>query len=231
MPDDPHLEPYLATVSRVNELARSAPASLDLPVVACPGWSAREVVAHLAGLAEDWVAGGLDDYGSDAWAGAQVARFAGRPMDEVLVAWAAATDRFVGLGPSPIGGTPAMWAFGDAVVHEADLRPVLAPGTRVPDDAVALGLKAGVARWRGRLAEAGATPLDIVVPGLRTWRVGEQEGSAPTVTVDGYELFRAVFGRRSRSQVEAWGWSVDPTPYLDAGLPFPFRWASVDVDD
>lgn len=231
MSDDPHLEPYLATSSRVSDLARSGGASLDEPVVACPGWSARDVVAHLAGLAEDWVGGRLDGYGSDAWADAQVERFGGRSVDEVLEAWAAAADRFAELGPSPIGGTPAMWAFGDAVVHEADLRPVLAPGSRVPDEAVALGLKAGVARWRGQLADAGATPLDIVAPGLRTWRVGEQDGSAPTVTVEGYDLFRALYGRRSRAQIEAWEWSVDPTPYLDAGLPFPFRWADVDIVD
>lgn len=231
MHDDPHLDPYLATVSRVSELVRSGRASLDEEVPACPGWSARDVVAHLAGLAEDWVAGRLDGYGSDAWAAAQVAQFTDRPPDEVLAAWAAAADRFAGLGPSPIGGTAAMWAFGDAVVHEADLRPVLAPGTRVPDDAVALGTKAGVARWRGQLTEAGAVPLEIVAPGLRTWRVGDHDAPAPTVTVAPYELFRALYGRRSRAQVEAWEWSVDPARFLDGGLPFPFRWADSDLAD
>lgn len=233
--DDPHLEPYLDVVTRVPELVRAAPESLDDLVPACPGWTARQVVAHLAGLAEDWVAGRLDDYGSDAWAGAQVARFEGRPVDEILGAWVENANRFAELDSSPMGGTPAMWAFGDAVVHEADLRPVLAAGTRVPDDAMALGLKAGVARWRSELTAAGVPALDIVATDLRQWRVGptdtEADTEAVSVTTSAYELFRALFGRRSRSQIESWDWSDDPGVYLDVGLPQPFHWAATDLAD
>ena len=232
MSDDVHLEPYLGVVARVTDLVRAAAqASLDEIVPACPDWTARQVVAHLAGVATDWVAGHFDDYGSDAWAGAQTARFEGWAVDDVLGAWSAAASQFAELGPSPMGGTPAMWAFGDAVVHEADLRPVLAPGTRVPRDAMALGLKAAVARWRGELGSAGVPPLDMVANDMRTWRVGDPDAAAQTVTTTGYELFRALFGRRSRAQVEAWDWSGDPAVYLDVDLPYPFRWAATAVED
>ena len=124
-----------------------------------------------------------------------------------------------------------MWAFGDAVVHEADLRPVLAPGTQVPDDAVSLGLKAAVARWRAKLAAADVPPLDVVAADMRTWRVGDPDAAAETVTTTGYELFRALFGRRSRTQVEAWDWSCDSAVYLAAGLPYPFHWAASSIED
>lgn len=231
MSDDPHLGPYLGVFARVRELARSAEESLDETIPACPDWTARQVIAHLAGLAEDWVADHLDDYGSDAWAAAQAARFEGRSLDGVLAAWETAAGQFGELGPSPLGGTPAMWAFGDAVVHEADLRPVLASGTRVPEDAMRLGLKAALARWRAELAAAAVPPLDLVTIDMRTWRVGDPDAAAHSVTTTGYELFRALFGRRTRAQVEAWDWSRDPAVYLDVGLPYPFRWARSAVED
>lgn len=228
---DRHLQPYLGVVDRVSEIARSAEARLDVSVPACPDWTARQVVAHLAGLAEDWVAGDLNDYGSDAWAGAQVTRFADRPIDEVLATWRTAAERFLSIETSPMGGTPAMWAFGDAVVHEADLRPVLAPKTQVPQDATALGLKAAIARWRAELSEASVPPLDVIATDLRTWRIGDPDATAETVSTTGYELFRALFGRRSRSQIEAWDWSGDPSVYLDVPLPYPFRFAEAPVEE
>jgi uncharacterized protein (TIGR03083 family) len=230
---DPHLQPYLDVVARVSDLATNASQEmLSAPVDACPGWTAADVVRHLAGLAEDWVAGNLDKYGSDPWAQAQVNRFRATPMAEVLEAWRVAANRFADIGPSPLGGTPGMWAFGDAVVHEADLRPALAPSTTVPADALALGLKAAIARWRSELSAAGVPPLDVIATDQRTWRIGDpDDSSAATVTTTGNELFRALFGRRSRSQVEAWDWSADPSVYLDVPLPSPFRWADKPVNE
>ena len=52
--------------------------SPDVAVPACPEWTARELIAHLAGLTEDWVAGDLEPYASPEWTSRQVARFAGR---------------------------------------------------------------------------------------------------------------------------------------------------------
>lgn len=229
---DPHLQPYLDVVTRVADLATAADhETLLAPVAACPGWNAGDVVRHLTGLAEDWVTGNLADYGSDPWAGAQVERFRETPMAEVLDAWRQAAERFVAIESSPLGGTPAMWAFGDGVVHEADLRPILAPATTVPPDAMALGLKAAIARWRSTLTAAGVPPLDVIASDQRTWRIGDPEASAATVTTTGNELFRALFGRRSRSQVEAWQWSTDPAVYLDVPLPAPFRWADAPVNE
>ena len=228
---DVHVDQYLSVVDRVAELARQAGPSLDRPVEACPAWTVRQVVGHLAGLAQDWVSGNLDGYGSPAWAAAQVDRFEGAELDYVLAAWSEAAEQFASLGESPIGGTPAMWSFGDAVVHEADIRPVVAPGTRVPEDAMTLGLKAAIARWRAELGAARTPPLDVSASDMRTWRIGEHDAEAATVTTTGYELFRALYGRRSRSQVEAWEWSVDPAQYLDVGLPYPFSWAEEALED
>lgn len=229
---DAFAQPYLDVVDRVGRLALDAGPSLDAVTPACPDWTAGTTIAHLAGLAEDWVAGRLDAYGSEDWTSAQLGRFDGRPVAEVVTSWRAAAAELAELTESPLGGTPSMWAFGDAVVHEADLRPVLDPGSRVPDEPMAMGLKAAIARLRHHYAECGLPPLSVETPDGDRWPIGQVEdaGSA-MVTAERYELFRALFGRRSASQVAAWEWSVAPDAYIEAGLPSPFRWADRDLND
>ena len=232
MDHDVHVDAYRQVVARVGELVENAPdAEMEIAVPACPDWTVRQVVAHLAGLAQDWVDGNLASYGSTEWTASQVSRFERQPMPDLLRAWTENAAKFGSLDRAPLGGTPAMWAFGDAVVHEADLRAVLAPGTQVPADSLALGLKAAIARWRAELGNAEVAPLDIVATDMRTWRVGVADETPNTVTTTGYELFRFLFGRRSRVQVEGWEWSCDPAPYLDIGLPYPFGWADSDLAD
>ena len=227
--DDPHLTPYLDTVERVIELAQAA-GDLDQVVPTCPDWTAHEVLAHLAGLAEDWVEGRLEPYGSDEWAAAQVERLRGRPLDEIVTRLRTAARQFGNL-ESPLGLTPARWGFSDAVTHEADLRPLLAPGTRVPDEAVALATAGAVSRWRHHIASTGLGPMVITGVGLRSWNVGEPGGDDLRVSAPPYQFFRGLFGRRSRRQVESWDWSGDPAAILDLGVPTPFSWADHDVVD
>ena len=95
-----------------------------------------DLLGHLAGLTEDWVAGNLDNYASPQWTARQVARCAGRPLDAVLEAWRRARARFADLPDSDVMGDPAMWALGDALVHEGDLHEALADGSRPPSEAV-----------------------------------------------------------------------------------------------
>ena len=124
----------------------------ECPVPSCPGWRVRDVVAHLAGLCEDWVDHHLGGYASDGWTSTQVSRFSQNSLDEILDRWRSAMTQFVALDDDPVMGAPARWAFGDAVSHEADIRGALHFG-RVPDDAVLLALKPAISRWRQVLRE------------------------------------------------------------------------------
>jgi hypothetical protein len=54
---------------------------------------------------------------------------------------------------------------------------------------------------------------------------GEPAGS---LKVTPFELFRAAAGRRSRQQLRALAWTVDPEPYLDV---FQFGPFSIRADD
>jgi uncharacterized protein (TIGR03083 family) len=237
---DPALQAYDQVRQRVLATVRSPDVDLEsMPVPACPAWNAKALVGHLVGIAEDWVNGRLDGYGSDRWTWSQVEATAARSISELADAWdgafeilrqEASTGRTGGpAGSAPLGAGTML--FGDAVVHEADLYPAVTPGGRVPDEAVAPSLKAGIAMWRSALGAAGAPPLVIAVPGWREWAVGEVDGATTRVEAPAYELWRALYGRRSRAQVAAFAWSGDSCPYLDAGLPFPFSWAGVPLTD
>jgi len=84
-------------------------------------------------------------------------------------------------------------------VHLADLREAL--GLPVLEAVLWEPVLAAVAPYR--LGEVPAT----VVAGDDRWGAG-----GATVEVSRYELYRALFSRRSRAQMQAWG-----SPVLDAG--------------
>ena len=191
------------------------------------------MIAHLTGLCEDWVNGRLDGYASEDWTANQVSRFAGRTYEDIVQIWADAIIRFSGVDGVLLGAPAARWAFGDAVVHEADVRGAIAAG-RVPDDTVLFGLHDTMGRWhREILSRADVPSLHVRPPDARQdWWLGTAEDpTAVVVTVPIYEVFRALAGRRSADQVRKWEWSADPEPFIDAGLPYPFRWASAPLSD
>ena len=203
----------------------------DAPVPSCPAWRVRDVIAHLTGLCEDWVDRRLDGYASQRWTDAQVSRASGETLAWVLERWRRAAARFAQLEDDPVMGPPARWGFGDAIVHEADIRGAI-QASRVPSDAVLLSLKGSVARWRETLREASAPTLLLRAPDARAWWLGVRDDPmAVVVEAPAYELFRALSGRRSPSQVRTWKWAGSPDPFLDIGLPYPFQWADGDVAD
>lgn len=69
-------------------------------------------------------------------------------------------------------------------------------------------------RWR--LPELGTL---VVHTGDQTYPLGTGDPSVSVSVPEPYELWRTMFGRRSRRQMMSWQWSADPLPYLDA-LPF-----------
>jgi uncharacterized protein (TIGR03083 family) len=223
------VEAYDAVRRRLEPVLSAADPQHAVP--ACPGWSVRDVLAHLVGLCEDWVHGRFEGYASEEWTAAQLERHRGESCVSMLETWRATMRAFTELDDSPLGATPARWAFGDAVVHEADLRGATSTG-RVPETAVELGLQGAVARWRQVLRGAGLGGVRVVLPDgqeLRTSAPGDER--AVEVGADPYEVFRGLAGRRSVAQVAGWSWSVDPSPYLAAGPPYPFRWARIPIAD
>lgn len=164
------------------ELARTVPA--------CPEWTVHQLVAHLSGVASDLVSGRMEGAPSDEWTARHVAEREGIAADDLLQQWNEHGTRIDAMERIPFRLAT------DAITHEADLRAALGR-ERLPD-----------AVWQPALVWMAPRRLTEVT--VKT-EFGVLGNGPITLEVDGYELWRAFFGRRSRRQMESWTWS-DPSP-------------------
>lgn len=119
---------YRDTRERLAELVTALDrAELDTPVPACPGWSVADVVGHLTALVDDALAGRLTGPPGPEQTAEQVARYRGRPIEDVVGTWAELAPRF-----EEVVGTFNIWpAVLDVASHEHDIRGALGrPGGR-----------------------------------------------------------------------------------------------------
>jgi len=209
---------YLAAHDRIDALVRTLDAdALAAPVPACPGWSVRDVVGHLA-ASVTWAAEGrMSGPPSDEQTAEQVAEVAGVPLPELLDRWAEGAPGF-----ASVAAELSIWpAAIDVVSHEHDIRHALGrPGAR-DDDAVRTLADVLVRGWRP------SRPVEVVRDD-RARRVGPEDGDVLTWRTDDFEVLRARLGRRSRAQLAAMDWSEDPGPVLDEVAVFGPT--AVDID-
>jgi uncharacterized protein (TIGR03083 family) len=204
---------YAAAHRRLVELVSSLPADeLATPVPVLPGWDVHDVLAHLAAIPTDAMAGRLSGIPTDEHTREQTGSRRDRSVRELVDEWAGNVEPMC--EGARAGLVPPNLAV-DALTHEQDIRGALGLAPVIaPDElrfcvsryafGVGYGLKqAGVAALRIRGTD---TDLELVAG------VGE-----PAVTVRGpeFELFRALSGRRGRDQVLAFDWSGDPAPYAE----------------
>lgn len=198
-PDADVVSAYLDLRARVIDLLVSIPdASADLAVPHCPNWSVRDVVAHMAGVVEDILAGRMEGVTTEAWTQAQVDRHRHETLSEVRGAWTATiTDFDVVLPhiPSPVNAQFVM----DAVTHEHDLRHAL--GVSGARDSLAVRVAVG---WLLDMAEGRAPGTEQVLraPGLAD-----------------FDLLRVLTGRRSAAQMNELGLDGEAITSLLTGSP------------
>ena len=223
------------------------------PVPACPGWTVRDVLAHVTALYGDVVSGNLAGAGTDEWTAAQLDRYRDTPLPALL-------DEFRRVGPllaamlDDFPGRYGNQVVGDLTVHEHDVRGALRrPGAR-DSLAVAVATEFLIEGIVCPGAHAlGLGPIEVRA-GERTWIVGTDEpatgdsataianalasgerhqcrDAAPvgTLTAEPFALFRALTGRRSTAQIRAFDWSVDPAPYLMLFSLWPFAARETDL--
>ncbi|MCX2950672.1 maleylpyruvate isomerase family mycothiol-dependent enzyme [Lentzea sp. NEAU-D7] len=171
-----------------GELGRAVPA--------CPEWTVHQVVAHLSGAASDLVSGRMEGAPSDEWTARHVAERENVPVEDLLEEWNASGDKI-----AEMPRIPFQLAV-DTLTHEADLRAALGR-ERLPDTA-----------WQPTLV--WLTPRRLTGVTVKT-EFGDLGDGPITLEVEGYELWRGCFGRRSRRQIQSWNWS-GPAPIDE----FPF---------
>lgn len=199
---------YRQSRERLSEIVAATPEPSAVALPACPGWTVHDVVSHLVASIEDVFAGRLTGPPADEVTAEQVARRRGRPTNEVLQEWADLAPRLENLLSNA-----AIWpAVLDVLSHEHDVR--------------------------GALGETGARDLPIITCAagqLLTWFEprtaltvhmaggtygqrpgGDDDGAVLELRTSPYEVFRFRMGRRSRRQMAAMAWSLDPEPLLDS---------------
>ena len=220
---------YEGVRGRIVELVSPLEEAASIDVAACPGWSLHDLVAHLSGTCADVISGNLDGLATPRWTAAQVEARKDRPFAELLSEWnelgpqiAAMVDDF----PPPYGPQ----AIGDLTVHEHDVRGALGrPGFR-DSEGVAICTDFVIDQFVAPgITELGLEALELRA-GRRIWLVGAGE-PAGTVSTERFELFRALTGRRSPSQIRRFDWTVDPEPYLPIFGLAPFETRPTDLDE
>ncbi len=211
---------YASLRRRINELVGDVSDRTGDRVPGCPAWRVHDLVAHVAGVADDVLGGRLEGAGSDPWTAAQVDARRDRPTAEVLAEWnehgqqlEAVLDSF-----GPAGHQLVM----DTVTHEHDLRGALgAPGER-NSDAVVIGTNWLVHAFQGAAAANGHPAVRVVATdgAESTWEPASGEPAA-TVRGSSFELLRALSGRRTEDEIRGLSWDGDVD--VDAVLP-SFHW-------
>ena len=194
-------ERIIAVVSGLDD------AEWSTPVAACPGWSVRDVVAHLGAVADDWAGGRLAGAPTDEETAAQIARFGGCDAAEILAAWTDAAARLDQMAETA-GVAPPL---GDITCHEHDVRAALSrPGARD---------SAAVWYTSDQLLATLRTPVPLRVTvedaKYRSGPDDRAERAEIQLSTTRFEALRWRTGRRSRAQLAAMDWSGDPTPVLD----------------
>jgi len=208
---------------------------LALQVPACPEWTVRDLIAHLAGIASDTLRGSYFADALDAWrdpglasqrevwTAGQVSTRVDRPIESVLREFDEYGGTLVTMMRRGQGLDGPEWLLsapvGDLAVHLADLREALG----LEPDEVSPITQYGFAAYRSwlhaRIAERGLPALRLS-DGHKEWVLGSGSPGV-TLTAGRYELFRTITGRRSASAIRAYDWSGDPAPYLPIISPYP----------
>lgn len=184
---------------QVTDLVRGLSGQqLATSVPACPGWTVHGVVSHLAGVASDIVNGRLDGMPTPEHTHGQVADRASMPTPVVVREWERTSSQLEILLTKSDGRRFAPVA--DVAVHEQDIRGAVdQPGNR-DGPLVDFVIDALVPRFLSKAESAGLAPVRI--SDLSGASIAGPDDAPVDLRMSRFELFRAMFGRRSRAQIE-----------------------------
>jgi uncharacterized protein (TIGR03083 family) len=249
---------YAAGRGRITELVSglsSDAAATRVPT--CPEWSVHDVIAHLAGVCADVLAGRIEGVATDPWTAAQVDARRGRPLAQVLAEWAEAAPQVEAMAEHFPGRVGSQWVL-DVTTHEHDIRDALGVHGAQGSSGVDVGVEFMVAGLAASVAGHGLRPLEVRTSDGRSWMAGTgepYEGSALDALNEAlmgrsflggegvetagmvevpsaFDLMRALTGRRSLEQVRGFTWKVDdPEPYVAACRFGPFTPSPTDVTE
>jgi uncharacterized protein (TIGR03083 family) len=212
---------------------------LNTEVPATPGWTIRDIAAHLAGDATSVIDGDLpqeffEAFGQEdavvslnRWTTAHVEDRADRSIEEILDEWDGAAQQVISMMRGDTPWPEGVPFFGDRVLltdlgaHQQDIYGALGVKKDRDGPLVRLGTAGYVAMMGFRLPGAQIPPLRVRAGDSE--RVTGTDEPGATVRADRFEMFRALSGRRSPDQIRAFDWDGDPEPYIPYFYPYGIR--------
>jgi uncharacterized protein (TIGR03083 family) len=197
-----HAEAYERVHRRVLSLVSTDVADVEVPT--CPGWTIKDVVAHLASFFAVYRSGDPREVFAPGWGDRAVGERRELSLQECIAEWDAGLADAGDLFESPLGTV----AVSDALAHEQDIRTALnQPGVR-DDESIVPSVERGLAFVDQKAQTEGSPALRIVTEDIDR-KVGQGDPGA-TLRTTTFELFRVIHGRRTVDQVRAMEWSGDP---------------------
>ncbi|WP_240629659.1 maleylpyruvate isomerase N-terminal domain-containing protein [Mycobacterium colombiense] len=209
---------YRLIYERVDALLRGRAGIAELVVPACPGWTIRQVVAHLTGVAQDIISLNLERKGTGPWADAQVARLHGHGIDELLDLWGQSLDA-VSANLDLASDAGVCQLVFDTVTHEHDIRGALGEsGLRTGDPAFKAALSFVTTMGDQFIRQAELPALRLCTPTVGSVQLGDPRAARGRValSISDFEALRAFGGRRSVAQLRALPWEGDPAELMSA---------------
>ncbi|WP_165691579.1 maleylpyruvate isomerase family mycothiol-dependent enzyme [Mycobacterium numidiamassiliense] len=218
LPSSDAVAAYRLVYRRIDALLRGRADVAELKVPACPAWTIRQAVAHLAGVADDIVSLNMEGKGTEQWTAAQVDRLGSKSIDDLLDLWGQTIDPVTELLSLVPEGSGCQLVF-DTLTHEYDIRGALnEPGCRTGDLAFEVALAFMTTTYDRMARQTGLPAVRLTTPTMGTVQLGDPDTATDRLVlhVSEFEYLRAFGGRRSVRQVMALPWHGDPTNLLPA---------------
>jgi len=195
----------------------------QIAVQACPGWSVKDVMAHVSGLVAETLAGVALPRGSDEATARQVNDRANLSLAQICAEWVGNAHSFAGFGNEDPTYVAALAS--DLVVHTIDIGEALDRPISIDSEAVQLVASRYGTSLQQRAADADCTLTLLFDDMSRGENPGNDAGAGPsnddgltlTLRCSSLDFLRAVTGRRSGAHVRAMDWTGDPRVLLANG--------------
>ncbi|MEG8181967.1 maleylpyruvate isomerase family mycothiol-dependent enzyme [Nocardia terpenica] len=209
---------YRAVRRGLADLAARLRDRADATVPATPGWTVREVIAHVVEISGKVASRTGGEPGAR---GATPAR-ASAEIADLLTTWdrvGATVDRMLPELP-PLRARILMM---DSLTHELDVRHAIGADLAAPQEHPAFtnAFELLVQGFSRGLTERALPALRLETES-EYWIAGEGRPAA-TVRADRFDLYRSLAGRRTREQIASLSWSAEPRRWLPAFEWGPFH--------
>lgn len=203
---------YQRAHARIGALVNDGTAAAEVPT--CPGWTVKDVIAHLAGFFTAYRSGDPKEAFSAEWGDREVDARRDRSLEECLTEWAGVLSEPGDLFESHLGPV----AVSDVLAHEQDIRTALNRPGGTDDENIVPSIEMALSFVETKAKAEGLPAVRIVTEDLDRV-IGEGEPAA-TLRTSTFELFRALHGRRTVEQVRKMDWDGDPERWMSVFFIF-----------